>query len=311
MVKFDSKIVMRNGEFGKENYRFHSTLKSEAFSGLDVNQKRLLNLIPGFIAMGHPYIFLHDKPTGESGLIFGKRKDGITAYAAHPLNVVNILLDFRFTNPSQLFVGAGHDFTEEQESLRDKLKAKGEHHDFIDLYNSPLDFTDKYLIDKYLQRKINRKGLEDAISETFYDDVKEGIFYLTPSKSWEDDFKHFTPDSFYYFAKVADSLSVNRDCENMVMKHLGYKEAQLNKLDERLGKMDMLLEHSKDVQELHGKNSAQRSIILALGFCYDFVSNFRDKLELSPVMNREELHITRMETLNEHPIYAKISYANN
>jgi hypothetical protein len=303
MVYYTSKIVLENQVFIDELNRFNSRLNSDLCSDISDNNKQILFELPNFIANAHPFIY---RNSNYNSPFYGLRRDMKTAYAAHPLNVCNILLDFGFHNIETLFPAGLHDNPEELRSFKKKARANGFKDYFID---SEDDFL--YLNENILPTIKEFVNLYDLhLPESFYPSVVSDVKDLTPSVfGWKDDFLNLDETKNPFFVKCADTLSVNRDPDGMVSKYSGDVPLIVGKIEERIEKINIM--HNKGEKYLD-KSSKERSIIMAIGDCREFLEEFIYEVKNhNGLIDDRVLKNIRRRVQRNHPYYANTSYGHN
>ena len=316
MVYVNSIIVRKNPVFLDESKRFFQKLNSSICSDISSNNKKIISSIPYFISLAHPFVYAEKENTTP---LFGMRKDMVSAYAAHPLNVCNILLKYRFHDPVTLFQAAFHDNPEEFVSLESKLKARN-----LDTsirgFNSPTNYMEDFLFNELYNRSKN-SGWD--LPDSFYPAVLKGVEKLTPSgntfESALADLKALDPEKDSYFVKCCDTFSVNRD-SGMYNDYFNPKSKKYitcdservgildGKLGQRLEKIDVL----RDLGKIHFSGySKERSLVMELTNCWEYVHDLKESIARSNPVNVQELNIITSKVRENHPSYVSTSYGSN
>jgi hypothetical protein len=316
MVYVNSKVVRENPVFLDESRRFNNRLNSSSFSDISDNDKKLISFIPYFISLAHPFIY---SEKGNTTPLFGMRKDMISAYAAHPLNVCNILSKFGFNNPVTLFQAAFHDNPEEFVSLEEKLKSKN-----LDTSIRGFKTATQYM-EEFLFNEISNftKHKNVSLPENFYNDVLKGVNMLTPSGKTFDsalaDLKSLDPIKDSYFVKCCDTFSVNRDSgmyndyfNPNSKKYISSDSIRIktlvDKFGQRLDKINVLRNSGK----IHlGNYSKERSLVNELTNCLEYVYDLRDNVASEVPKTIEDLNRITSYVRNNHPSYIDTSHGSN
>jgi hypothetical protein len=303
MIHYNSHRVLQNQVFKDELNRFNSRLNSEVCFDIPDNDRLIISELPIFIASAHPFVY---KTEHSNYPFFGLRKDIVTAYAAHPLNVCNILLDFGFHDVIPLFQAGFHDNPEELGSLKNKAKSRGLEGFFIDSKDDFLFLNTKLLPD--VKKFVNNNGL--YLPENFNKDIVSGVKDLTPGTlGWKNDFINFDETKSPYFVKCADTLSVNRDPDVMVSKFKGDIPRIVGKIEERIEKINIIYDKGEEYLK---KPSKERSIILAIEDCREFLEEFISEVVCyNGLVDDDVLKNIRRVVQRNHPYYVNTSYGHN
>lgn len=304
MISKNSENVMKNPAFIAEIERFRERVNSDLCASLSPSHKKLINQIPKFISLVHPFFYRSRK---QEEIIFGMRKDGFTAYAAHPMNVVNIMMDFNFLDPTTLYVAAFHDTIEELDGLGKHLsngkKLTEEIYEFRK--NNWRSYFRECILGEDLKKFIDEKNI--CVPESFVEDIYDDVIALTPNGNWKCDFKGLYHRPHSFFVKCADSSSVNRDPEKMLIKYHGNLGAQVGKIDERINRIELLRTNG---HEYMTKFSKERSLLSHIAHCQEFLTEFRSELIRldNPNLTKDELYELRKNVQRNHPMYSFVCY---
>jgi hypothetical protein len=316
MVYVNSKIVRENLVFLDESKRFFQKLNSSICSGISKNDKKIISSIPYFISLAHPFVYSEKENTTP---FFGMRKDMVSAYAAHPLNVCNILLKYRFHNPITLFQAAFHDNPEEYLSLEEKLKAR-DLDTTIRGFDSPTHYLEEFLFNE-IDKRAKHRGW--SLSNDFYFAVLKGVDKLTPSGNTFDsaiaDLKLLDPKKDSYFVKCCDTFSVNRDSgmyndyfNTNSKKYIHSDSERVGVLDNRLGMRLEKIDVLRDLGSVHLDGySKERSLVSELTNCWEYVHDLKESIARSNPINVQELNVITSKVIENHQSYVSTSFCSN
>ncbi|NQZ85325.1 MAG: hypothetical protein HRU03_06415 [Nanoarchaeales archaeon] len=274
MTRYNSRLVRENTHYKTTTDIFRNLLNSSSLN-ISENDKKLINYLPYFISLAHPYIFFEGNHTDKED--FGGRKISEIPYARHPLRMCILLLKSGITDVKTLFTAAFHDNPEELIALNRELKKQN-----IEGFLKHFDTAEQYMEDilfPNMGRVFKNEGL--FLPTDFYADVSENVKILTPSSNPFLDLNSLVAGSVPYKVKLPDSLDGISDTGFLNCLYNVNSRKYISNIDERnsVSKNILWKKHNKiDILYAKGdsfytKNSNEGKLVDKLLEGMDFIED--------------------------------------